>query len=86
MIALDGKKLRQSHDSQQRKAGRWLVNAGVSENCRMLGQAPVEAGSNEIPAIPEVLTLLEITGCTVTLDAIGPQTELVRQIIDPGGD
>lgn len=86
IIAIDGKKLRQSHDSQHGKAGLWLVNAWASENRLMLGQVPVEADSNEIPAIPEVLALLDITGCTVTLDAMGTQTEIARQIIDQGGD
>lgn len=52
----------------------------------MLGQVKTEEKSNEITAIPELLKLLELKGCIVTLDAMGCQKEIAERIIDQGGD
>ncbi len=42
--------------------------------------------ANEIVAIPHLLRLLDIRGCTVTIDAMGCQAAIARQIVDQGGD
>ena len=52
----------------------------------MLGQRKVDEKSNEITAIPELLELLEIKGCLVTIDAMGCQTEIAQTIIEQGAD
>ena len=52
----------------------------------VLGQVKTEEKSNEITAIPELLKLLELNGCIVTIDARGCQQEIAAQIIDQGGD
>jgi len=51
-----------------------------------LGLVKVDEKSNEITAIPKLLELLDISGCLVTIDAIGTQTEIAEKIIAEGGD
>ena len=86
VIAVDGKKLRRSHDQDAGKAAIYMVSAWATQNELVLGQAKVADKSNEITAIPELLQLLDITGCIVTVDAIGTQTEIAKTIIEGGGD
>lgn len=86
VIAMDGKQLRRSHDQQAGKAAIYMVSAWATQNQLVLGQTKVAEQSNEITAIPELLQLLEITGCIVTLDAIGTQTEIAETIVAGGGD
>jgi predicted transposase YbfD/YdcC len=52
----------------------------------VLGQVATEAKSNEITAIPQLLALLHLEGCIVTIDAMGCQTRIAAQIIAQGGD
>jgi predicted transposase YbfD/YdcC len=63
-----------------------MVSAWATENQLLLGQTTVAEKSNEITAIPELLRLLDISGCIVTIDAIGTQTEICETIIKGGGD
>jgi predicted transposase YbfD/YdcC len=86
VIGVDGKKLRHSYDKQAGKEAIWLVNAWASEAHIALGQAAVEAKSNEITAIPALLNLLALQGCIVTIDAIGCQTEIAQLIVDKQAD
>ena len=86
VIAVDGKKLRRSHDQQAGKAAIYMVSAWATENQLVLGQTKVADKSNEITAIPELLRLLDISGCIVTVDAIGTQTEIAETIVNGGGD
>lgn len=86
VIAIDGKQLRRSHDSATGKAAIHMVSAWAEENRLVLAQAKVDEKSNEITAIPELLGLLEISGCIVTTDALGCQTEIAAAIIDRQAD
>lgn len=86
VVAIDGKKLRRSYDKTLGKAAIHMVSAWAAANELVLGQVKVDDKSNEITAIPALLALLDITGCIVTIDAMGCQTEIARQIIDQGGD
>ena len=86
VIAIDGKKLRRSHERNSGKAIIYMVSAWATQNQLVLVQTKVAEKSNEITAIPELLRLLEIIGCIVTVDAIGTQTEIAKEIIDDGGD
>jgi predicted transposase YbfD/YdcC len=86
VIAVDGKKLRRSHDHDAGKAAIYMVSAWATQNQLVLGQTKVADKSNEITAIPELLQLLDISGCIVTIDAIGTQTEIAETIVDGGGD
>ena len=86
VIAVDGKTLRRSHDRARGKNAIHMVSAWASANHLVLGQRKVDEKSNEITAIPALLRLLEIRGCLVTIDAMGCQTDIARQIVDQGGD
>ena len=81
VIALDGKQLRGSLDSYLGKGAIYMVNAWANTNHLALGQRKVDAKSNEITAIPELLAMLEIAGCIITIDAMGCQTEIAHQIV-----
>lgn len=86
VIAIDGKQLRGSDDSFLGKRAIYMVSAWAAENHMVLGQRKVDTKSNEITAIPELLKILAITGCIVTIDAIGTQTKIAKNIIDRHAD
>src|SRR5258708_33698500 len=62
-----------------------MVSAWASANGLVLGQVATDAKSNEITAIPELLRLLDLKGCIVTIDAAGTQTAIAEQIVAGGG-
>jgi len=86
IVAIDGKMLRHSFDRTLGKAAIHMVSAWASANRLVLGQLKVDEKSNEITAIPELLTLLLLKGCIVTIDAIGCQTEIVSLIVEQEAD
>ncbi|WP_295396637.1 ISAs1 family transposase [uncultured Thiodictyon sp.] len=86
IIAIDGKTLRRSHDRATGLAALHLVSAWATANRVVLGQVATDAKSNEITAIRQLLELLNIKGCIVTIDAMGCQTAIAEQIIAQGGD
>jgi len=86
VIAIDGKTVRRSHDKRRGKAALHLVSAWASANGVVLGQVATDAKSNEITAIPELLQVLELQGCIVTIDAAGTQTAIAEQIVAGGAD
>lgn len=86
VVAIDGKTLRQSYDSADGKAAIHVVSAWATANRLVLGQRKVDAKSNEITAIPQLLKLLELGGCIVTIDAMGCQKQIAKQIIDRNAD
>jgi hypothetical protein len=85
VIAVDGNPLRGSHDHGIGKAAIHLVSAWAGHARLVLAQCKVDDKSNEIMAIPEVLRLLDLKGCTVTVDAMGCQTAIAKQIVQQGG-
>lgn len=86
VVAIDGKTARGSHDRANGKQAIHLVSAWAVANGVSLGQVKVDDKSNEITAIPELLSLLEIKGCLVTIDAMGCQRDIAQKIVDNGGD
>ena len=70
-----------SHDKSSNKSAIHMVSAWASENMITIGQVKTEEKSNEITAIPELLNLLEIKGCIVTIDAMGCQKKIVKKIV-----
>ena len=84
-IAIDGKALRGTRKTGQDKPTVHLVNAWLREAGLVLGQVKTHAKSNEIKAIPELLKVLDIQGCIVTMDAAGCQRKIVALIIAQGG-
>lgn len=81
VVAIDGKTLRHSYDKSQGKGAIHMVSAWASANRLVLGQKKVEEKSNEITAIPELLELLDVAGCIVTIDAMGTQREIASAIV-----
>ena len=86
VIAIDGKVLRRSHDRGIGKAAIDMVSAWATKNHLVLGQVKVDEKSNEITAIPQLLKALNISGCIITIDAMGCQTEIASEIINQDAD
>ena len=86
VINIDGKCLRGSDDQKLGKRAIYMVSAWATENELVLGQRKVDEKSNEITAIPELLKMLAISGCIVTIDAMGTQTSIAKTIIDRQAD
>jgi predicted transposase YbfD/YdcC len=86
IIAIDGKTLRRSFDKASSKSAIHMVSAWATANHISLGQVVVDAKSNEITAIPQLLKVLEISGSLVTIDAMGCQTEIARRIVEANAD
>lgn len=80
VVAIDGKTVRGSHDRMAGKSAIHMVSAWASANRLVLGQIKVADRSNEITAIPELLDMLDVSGCTVTIDVMGCQKEIARKI------
>ena len=86
VIAIDGKTLRRSHDEANGKKALHMVSAWAADNRLVLAQVAVGEKSNEITAIPVLLQQLALSGCIITIDAMGTQTQITKQIVDDGGD
>jgi predicted transposase YbfD/YdcC len=84
IVALDGKALRRAIDSGS--GPRCIVSAWAEDNGLVLGQLEVDGKSNEITAVPQLLRALELSGCIVTLDAMGCQKAIAREIIEADAD
>lgn len=86
IIAIDGKTLCNSGDEFRQTSPLHIVHAFATENYLLLGQLATNAKSNEITAIPELLKMLTIKGNVITIDAMGCQKEIVKQIREQEGD
>lgn len=86
VIAIDGKTLCNSVDKNSEHSAIHMVSAFSTEMRLVLAQQKVFEKSNEITAIPKLLDLLDLKGQIVTIDAMGTQKAIAKQIIDKGGD
>jgi predicted transposase YbfD/YdcC len=86
LVAIDGKMLRRSFDAASSKAAIHMVSAWAAANHISLGQVVVDDKSNEITAIPKLLEILALSGCLVTIDAMGCQTEIAEKIVAAEAD
>ena len=86
VVAIDGKTLRRSFDTAADKAAIHMISAWATHNQVVFGQLAVDSKTNEITAIPKLLRMLDIKGLTVTIDAMGCQKAIARQIVEQGGD
>ncbi len=80
IIAIDGKALRGSFDRHKGIKAAHLVSAWATENRLVFAQVKVDEKSNEITAIPDLLSMIALEGCIVTIDAMGCQYEIANQI------
>lgn len=85
-FAVDGKTLRRSHNRKAKLGALHSVSVWASEFGLTLGQVATAEKSNEITAIPQLLSLVDIRGAIITIDAMGTQTAIAETIIDGGGD
>lgn len=85
-VHLDGKSLTGSADVPHGKKMLHLVHAWASQQNLLLAQVRTEEKSNEITAIPELLALLDLAGCIITIDAMGCQKGIVEKIIEAKAD
>lgn len=83
-IAVDGKTIRGSRDTDD--SAVHLVTAFACEARIVLTQQACAEKSNEITAIPEILRMLELRGATISVDAMGCQKDIVKQIVDAKAD
>lgn len=86
LVNIDGKTLRGSKQSSDGKGALNIVSAWASEQSVVLGEVKTDEKSNEITAIPELLKILDLEGAIVTIDAMGCQTEIVKEIVDRQAD
>jgi len=86
VIAVDGKTARRSFSTKDRKNALHTVSAWSCQHQLVLGQVAVDAKTNEITAIPELLNMLDIENSIITLDAMGCQKEIAKQIIEQKAD
>jgi len=86
VIAIDGKCIRGADPKTVGKKLAHIVSAFSSSNGLCLAQVKVDDKSNEITAIPELLQLMEVSGCTLTIDAMGCQKKIAEAIIGKGAD
>jgi predicted transposase YbfD/YdcC len=86
IVPIDGKKLRRSHNRSAGLEAIEVVSAWAAANHMVLGQVKVSEGSNGIRAVPELLKLLELKGCIVTVDALNTQKEIAAEIRNQGAD
>ena len=84
IVALDGKALRQALCRGQ--SPRSIVSAWAQGNGLVLGQLKVADQSNEITALPQLLRVLELAGCLVTIDAMGCPKTIAKEIIEADAD
>ena len=86
VVAIDGKTARRSYDRAGKKGAIHMVSAWATGQSLALGQVKTDEKSNEITAIPQLLELLELNGCIVTIDAMGCQREIAQQITEGEAD
>lgn len=86
VIAIDGKTVRRSYDKKSKQNAIHMVSAFAAENGVVLGQIKTEEKSNEIKAIPELLSKLDIQGAVVTIDAMGCQKAIAQKITSKEAD
>lgn len=88
VVGIDGKSMRGSYTdgTDKNKDMLHIVSAWASQNNLILGQVKTYDKSNEITAIPELLKTLELTGCIVTIDAMGCQRKIAKEIKAKGAD
>ncbi|WP_375453042.1 ISAs1 family transposase [uncultured Nostoc sp.] len=86
VVAIDGKTHRGSYDRESQLKALHTVSAWSSEHRLVLGQTKVTDKSNEITAIPALLEMLDISGCMITIDAMGTQKSIAQKIIAANAD
>lgn len=85
-ISFDGKTIRSTGKMDSYDEALHIVSAHIAELGLTIGQKAVDGKSNEIPAVRELIELLDISGCVIVADALNCQKKTAKTIIDGGGD
>jgi hypothetical protein len=85
-VPIDGKTMRGSYTTADKSDMLHIVSAWATQQGITLGQVAVDSKSNEITAIPQLLRMLELQGTIVSIDAMGCQREIAKQIVTGDGD
>lgn len=85
-LSLDGKTVCSTAKMEKYKNPLHIVSAQIAQLGITLGQQAVDGKSNEIPAVRELLELLDITGCMIVADAMHCQKETAKTVIDGKGE
>ena len=86
VVAIDGKTARRSREEAGNIKPVHTVSAWAVESSLVLGQLCVDEKTNEIKTIPELLDILYLEGCIITIDAMGTQKEIAKKIIQKNAD
>lgn len=86
LIAIDGKTLRRSFSKRDKSDPIHLISAWATQQNLSLGQIKTDQKSNEITAIPELLKILSLKGCIISIDAMGCQKDIARSICQQNAD
>lgn len=86
VVAIDGKTLRRSHEKSSNKSAMHMISAWANGANLVMGQLKVDEKSNEITAIPRLLEMLDVSGCIITIDAMGCQKEIAQTIVERDAD
>lgn len=81
LVPIDGKSSRGSQEKIKNKKAIHVVSALCNSKHLVLGQVKTNEKSNEITAIPELLDMLYIKNCIVTIDAMGAQKKIADKIV-----
>jgi len=84
IIPIDGKALRGANDYGESPI--YIVSAWAKQSGIVIANKKVRSKSNEITAIPEILEMIDIEGCIVTIDAMGCQAKIVKEIVKNKAD
>ena len=86
VVALDGKSVRRSMSTKDGRGPIHVVSAFAAESALVLAQMKVEDKSNEIIALPQIIRMLDLQHCVVTVDAMGCQVEVAKAVREQQGD
>ena len=86
VVAIDGKTVCGATPPGSSRPALHMLSAWAADLGLLLGQRKVDGKSNEITAIPQLLQLLDVQGCIVTIDAMGCQKAIAEQIVQQRAD
>ena len=86
IVPVDGKSIKGSRGKGKGKRAVHIVSAWSSKLSMVLGQKKVDKKSNEITAVPDLLTAIDLTGCLITADAMSCQKTIAETCVADGAD
>lgn len=85
-LSLDGKTIRSTEKMDKYSSPLHIISAQIAELGITFGQQTVGGKTNEIPAVRELLSILQLDGCIVVADALNCQKQTAKAIVDGKAD